>query len=153
MDAGLLPVLCDRFAVVVGTDDQAARRRALELEARGQRTATWLRSLVSRLNDGLANGRYELLPVTPQGEDEDQVHDPVLGALADTLRQAGTERDLLWVDDRAINRHTFGNRARIVDILDVLWALRSSEALDDSRLYDIILRLRAEWLVAPAVLP
>lgn len=144
VNAGLLPVLCERFSVVVGTEDQAARRRTLEWEARGQRAAAWLRSLISRLSDGLANGKYEFLPLIHQTEEESAaLRDPVLGALAETLRAPGAEADLLWVDDRAVNRHAFGNGTRIVDVLDVLWALRSNGALDDEHLFELIQRLRA----------
>lgn len=142
--AGLLEAVCDRFTVFAEDAEQASWIATLDLEGRGAREVAWLNELVRRVNDGLETGAYELMPVHPPHLDPDGDRLPLpLTALADLLGEPGGPDDAIWVDDRFVNAHAFGNGARIVDVIDVLAALRARGVLPAEQFFECVRRLRA----------
>src|SRR5205085_1527581 len=65
-------------------------------------------------------------------------------ALGDLFRYEAVEGDILWIDDRAINKHPLRENAPIIGINEILIALRERESIDKHEYYDILLNLRGE---------
>lgn len=141
--AGLLKAAC-RTLRMHADEGFIAELRAgkLDGEARAE-TAAWLDELRGRLNRGIQDGTYELLPIMPAPEDKLGPRDGPLACLLDLLSIPATEGDVVWIDDRALNAYTACGPAPLVTFADMLAALRQYGRLSDEDCYARLLRLRA----------
>ena len=143
--AGVLDTVCDRFTVFVEPEAREQWAATLAWEARASRDVQWLADLVRRVSEGLESGTYALLPrsIDTDGSYDTDKLPLELGALMEILRIEGDDHDVIWVDDRFVNRHSIGKGARIVDTIDMLTALRAAGDLGESDYFEKIRRLRA----------
>jgi tetratricopeptide (TPR) repeat protein len=141
--AGLLEAAC-RALHINAEDDFIAglRARLLDDEARTE-TARWLDDLRERLNRGIQDGTYELLPIVPVLEEELGPRDGPIACLLDLLRIPAAEGSVVWIDDRALNAHAACGSAPLLGVADILAALRKYGRLTEEDCYARLLRLRA----------
>lgn len=129
--AGLLDDACAAFRVRVEASFvdylQSSRNNRSEREELGR----WLGDLLERLNTGIQDGTYRLLPIAPVPDDRlGRGAELVLGLL-DFLHVSPQDGDVVWVDDRTLQAYpTFGS-SQLVGVCDILGALHSYRRLDD----------------------
>ena len=147
VDAGVLPAVCERFEVFVEPEDHADWLDTIRTYEKQKRFSDGIDALRRRISDGLGtdNPRYRLLPGRVTQDDPEPQPDPAsaLGILAEVVGIAAGEVDVIWIDDRYVNSHTFAGSTRIVDVTDVLAALRAHDEISDERAYQVLHRLRA----------
>ncbi len=146
--AGVLERACDHFDVFIGDDSVMDARETIKEHERRQIVATTAEKLVHRINAGLQDGTYKFVTISDERLNEtadvDEPENPSLAATTDLLRCQPTEWDIFLIDDRAINKYPFIDRAPIIGISEILFALRQREAIDKDEYYEALLRLRAE---------
>jgi tetratricopeptide (TPR) repeat protein len=140
--AGLLRAASRHFRLIVLREDQEARRAVLTSAEHGAREVRWLDNLIHRISDGLQAGEYQLLPEAAPDDRTDRWSKRL--RLAFDLSQLDTEiADTVWIDDRCINRHQRLGRLRVVDTLQVLFALVQAAAIGGEAYSRLRTRLRA----------
>ena len=150
--AKLLTQTCRAFSVH-SERDYVSHLRAGQLDGSNRRaTADWVTELLDRLNRGIQDRTYELLPKLRDAELELGNRDGPTACLLDLLRVPAAEGNAVWIDDRALNAHTACGSAPLLGIADILAALRRFGRLTADEYHTRLLRLRA-GLVAfvPAV--
>jgi len=94
-----------------------------------------LSNVRSRMAQGIANGKYEYLPVAPlKGLDGDTPTEtppsaPLEKCLFDLLNAPHSEDTVLWFDDRSLSGYQNSNGSPIVGIYEVLNALSASSII------------------------
>jgi len=106
--------------------------------------AAWLTHLIERITKGIEAGTYRLLPAFPEVQAEgdnapSSLDFSCLNALFLFDPQPG---DVIWIDDRCVNRYFQRDRAPIIDTLDVLYLLRDRGRIEPSELEELIHRFR-----------
>jgi tetratricopeptide (TPR) repeat protein len=106
--------------------------------------AAWLSRLTERITKGLEAGTYQLLPAFPeeQAEGENARSSLDFSCLKDLFLFNPQPGDVIWIDDRCINRYFHRDRAAIIDTLDVLFLLRDRGRLEPGELEELIHRFR-----------
>jgi hypothetical protein len=106
--------------------------------------AAWLARLTERVTKGLEAGTYQLLPTFPeeQAEGENAPSSLDFRCLKDLFLFNPQPGDVIWIDDRCINRYYQRDRAAIIDTLDVLYLLRDRGRLEPGELEELIHRFR-----------
>ena len=106
--------------------------------------AAWLSRLTERITKGLEAGTYQLLPAFPeeQAEGENARSSLDFSCLKDLFLFKPQPGDVIWIDDRCINRYFHRDRAAIIDTLDVLFLLRDRGRLEPDELEELIHRFR-----------
>ena len=149
---GLLQVAADVFRLRLDPEDQDARRTLVESIPDLQAQTDWIDRLARRVSDGLADGRYALLPTqkTPfdseESSDEGEKGPPAsmaLRSLAEIVIQPANTLDAVWIEDRWLGRHRLAGTTRIVDGLEVMSALQVAGQLTDRDRYQRLLQMRA----------
>ena len=147
VDAGVLSAVCDRFEVLVEPEDHAGWLGTIRTYEHQKRFSDRIDALRRRISDGLGTDtpRYRLLPRRVTEDDPEPRPDlaSALGILAEVVGTAAGEADVVWIDDRYVNAHTFAGSIRIVDVTDVLAVLRAHGEISDERAYQVLHRLRA----------
>jgi hypothetical protein len=146
--AKILDRVCDSFEVAVSESCLLEARTTIEEYDRRSAVAAQAQRLIERLSTGLEDGRYQFVSISDQRlketADLDDNESIDFAALGDLFRYEAVEWDILWIDDRAINKHPLRDSAPIIGINEILIALRERECMDKHEYYDILLRLRAE---------
>lgn len=145
---GVLEQVCDGFAVFVSEECvKEARDTLQEYDRRGVVAAT-LENLVQRINAGIEDGTYEFISISDerlkQTADLNESENLDFAATSDLFRYQPGEWDIFWIDDRAINKYAFLDRAPIVAIGEILAALRQRESIDKHEYYAAILKMRVQ---------
>lgn len=106
--------------------------------------AAWLSRLTERITKGLEAGTYQLLPAFPeeQAEGENAPSSLDFRCLKDLFLFNPQPGDVIWIDDRCINRYFHRDRAQIIDTLDVLYLLRDRGRLESIEFEELIHRFR-----------
>ena len=106
--------------------------------------AAWLSRLTERITKGLEAGTYQLLPAFPeeQAEGENARSSLDFSCLKDLFLFNPQPGDVIWIDDRCINRYFHRDRAAIIDTLDVLFLMRDRRRLEPGELEELIHRFR-----------
>jgi hypothetical protein len=146
--AKILDRACDAFEVAVSESCLLEARTTIEEYDRRSAVAAQAQRLIERLSTGLEDGRYQFVAISDQRlketADIDDNESIDFAALGDLFRYEAVEWDILWIDDRAINKHPLRENAPIIGINEILIALRERETIDKHEYYDILLKLRAE---------
>jgi predicted nucleic acid-binding protein len=146
--ADVLERACDNFEVSVTERCIQDARAALEEYARRENAAAQLQKLIQRISGGLEDGRYEFVSVSDdrikETKDLDESENLDFAAMAELFLYDAVNWDVVWIDDRAINKHAFREGAPIIGINEVLIALREREVIDKHEYYETILKLRAQ---------
>jgi hypothetical protein len=146
--AGLLEVACEHFYVAVAeTCIRDARNEIDELSRRGE-TRDWLRTLLNRLRQGIENQTYRVIHISDERLQEtarpnfDEDKSPNFATVIDLMRYEPQEGDVLWIDDRAVNRFLHRDGVPVVGINELLLGLYKRDEIDRHEYYRMLLHLR-----------
>jgi tetratricopeptide (TPR) repeat protein len=106
--------------------------------------ATWITSLITRLNRGLEDGAYRVLPDfmhTAEGLG-DAAESPAVNCLLDLLRFAPSRGDVIWADDRWLNSYAHRDSIPVLDTFDLLHLLQERGTISSLELLQFSHRLR-----------
>ena len=145
-EANLLQLVCERFQVRISQREFERVQNELKGYEQGRVTAEWLDRLIDRLNRGVDDGTYEIIPTPPheEGEMEERAaENPDVECLRTILKFEATEGDVIWADDRWINSYLHRNGVPIIGINEILKNLVGAGALTASEYYQKLIILRA----------
>lgn len=146
--AGVLERACKSFEVAVSAKCVEDARSALQEYERLAAIEERVRKLAKRISDGIEDGRYKFIRVSDARRSEtdevDESENPEFVSTLDLFRYEPVQWDILWIDDRAVNKHPFRDSAPIIGINEVLLALREREVIDKHIYYELLLKLRAQ---------
>ncbi|MBB4637517.1 hypothetical protein [Longimicrobium terrae] len=139
---GLLVPACSHFRVYIDPAEAQASRLHVERDKLRTASEAWLTELVVRIRNGLATGRYVVVPMVedPPEADEDELGE--MFGLRTLLEQRINQETVFWVEDRYLGGIQQSLGTRIVGIVDILTALRQSGRLPQLIVYDALDRLR-----------
>lgn len=148
--ANLLERICSAFDVFISPDCVKEAEGTVELYERQAKIEGWLSDLIDRISEGLDDGTYEIISipddrVAQRDEREDKLDHEFTAAL-DLFLFEPQEWDVIWVDDRALNKYPIRGDEKggvpLVGINEVLLALRSLGELDEHDYYNLLQHLR-----------
>lgn len=145
--AGVLDVAAATFRIAVQSNEVEREQLHVENAAIGDVDAEWVAAVVSHLRDGLASGRYELLPEMSERESESEgTRDatPLDRVLFDLLRFPATDADVVWIDDRYAT--AFEHRedgTRVVGTVDLLIYLKEAGRISADECARVFTEMRA----------
>jgi len=118
-------------------------------ETRSTRVSTeWqqaISELIERLRKGITRGTYRLMPEVALGDREkDSTEDLDTYCLREILLFQTVAGDVVWSDDRYLNKHSAVGSARIVSTIDILDLLRDMGSVSDETRFAALRTLR-EW--------
>jgi hypothetical protein len=146
--AEVLERACDSFEVSVPESCVLEARNTLQEYSRRSAVAAQAQKLIERISAGLEDGRYEFIVISDQRlketEEFEENESLDFAAMTELFRYESVKWDILWVDDRAINKHPFRDGAPIIGINEILVALRNREVIDKHEYYDLLLKLRVQ---------
>lgn len=146
--AEVLDRACESFEVAVSEQCILEARTTLQEYSRRAAVAAQAQKLVQRISAGLEDGRYEFIAISDQRlketADFDESESLDVAAMAELFRYEPVNWDILWIDDRAINKHPFIGSAPIIGINEILIALREREVIDKHEYYDLVVKLRVQ---------
>nr|WP_322715961.1 hypothetical protein [Nostoc sp. ChiQUE02]MDZ8228816.1 hypothetical protein [Nostoc sp. ChiQUE02] len=137
--------ICQHFQVFI--EHNYLKQIQLELETHEKQCLEldqWLSKLMERVRDGLEQGIYEIVTL-PDDENEQEVKQEdnlELLTVADLLTFTANQNDVIWIDDRCINKFPHRQGSPIITILEVLDALLAGEQLSLDDYYEKISVLR-----------
>lgn len=143
--AGLIEAACDRFEVYVQRQELLRVRAELRGFGMALDDTEWLKGLIDRLRRGLESGVYKTV-VAPADEARDSLRDsddPTVHCLDTVLRFEPREGDVIWIDDRAVNKYRSRDGVLTVGVYDVLRALHTSGKVGEERYYSALIKLRS----------
>ncbi len=147
--AGLLTTVCARFHVTIEDTEAARVRQALEHIRKSKQTIEWLEELIERMNRGLDDGTYAIIPENfIHAEDEARDKESVNGGdlytkgLLKLAQLKPREHSVVWCDDRYFNGHGFVKSIPIVTSYDLLRYARRKSLLDDSSYFRALHKFR-----------
>lgn len=143
--ARLLEAACDRFEVYIQKQQLSQFRAELRDFGMALDDAEWLEGLIDRLRRGLESGVYGTV-VAPEDEAQDSLRDsddPTIHCLDTVLRFEPCEGDVIWIDDRAVNKYRSRNGVPTVGVYDILRVLRASGKIREERYYSALIKLRS----------
>ena len=158
--ADVLEQAAATFTLVIPANELDDDQSAVENAAIADADVEWLSSLINRIRDGLTAGTYAVLPhlddrAPASGERELTPEETVL---FDLLQFAGSESDVIWIDDRYAQSYEQRDGMRIVGTVDLLSWLKDTgtmstadftQALNDMRAADVrFIACDADELVA-----
>lgn len=148
----LLQLAAEVFRLRLDPEDQDARRTLVQNLPELQAQTDWIDDLARRVSEGLADGRYALLPPRETALESEESsgsaerEHPIsmaLRSLAEIVSQPADTLDAVWIEDRWLGRHRLAGTTRIVDALEVMSALQAAGQLTDADRYRRLLRMRA----------
>ena len=145
---GILPTIASRFRVFV-TRQEVDRVNVFLRQARERaETATWVKSLITRLSSGINTGTYELLVHTAEKEPtlqaDAQNRNEDLLPLRQVMCADAVERDRYWADDRWLNGHSRAGNMEIVDSVEVLARLVVGKQITKQDYFGFLGAMRAQ---------
>lgn len=141
-DAGVLDAVTRTFKVYA-SDDAIQPCRDLDAAGTGgDARAARLAALRSRLNAGIAKGKYRLLPARKADDDEDDLAAKALHEQLFSVMHNTGDGELVWFDDRHLSGYPNVERGFVIGVTDVLVGLRASGRLDEAGYFDRLARLR-----------
>ena len=106
----------------------------------------WLGNLLERVNTGLESGIYESFNCEDDhlgfSPDEESIHDYTSLSFFELLRFTPQTEDVICVDDRFTNGFAHRDGAPVVSLMELLEVLRINNKINQSKLFEIYLKLR-----------
>jgi len=148
--ANLLGRVCDSFDAFVSPDCVKEAEGTLQHYERQAKIEDWLSALIDRISDGLDDGTYEFIGIPDervvQRDEREEKLDQEFTATLDLFLFEPREWDVIWVDDRALNKYPLRSDEKggipLVGINEILFALRVRGELDEHDYYNLLRRLR-----------
>jgi hypothetical protein len=141
-DAAVLERACRKYAITIQRGEFEALRLTQRMLAERDESNQWLASLIERISHGIDTGVYKQHAVPVKSKEESLDIGTALSTLATLLKGTGDAGQVVWADDRRVNGHARNRKSKIVGIREVLQALRKEGALDDGKLYSLLMKLR-----------
>ncbi len=137
--------ICQHFKIFI--EHNYLKQIQLELETHEEQCLEldhWLSRLMEQVRNGLEQGIYEIVTLPDDENEQELKQEDSLDLLtvADLLTFTATSGDVIWIDDRCINKFPHREGASIITILDVLDALLAGKQLNQDNYYDKISALR-----------
>jgi len=148
--ANLLERACDGFDVFISPDCVKEAEGTIQFYERQAKIEIWLSELIDRISDGLDEGTYEFIGIpderVAQRDEREEKLDHEFVATLDLFLFEPREWDVIWADDRALNKYPLRNDAKagvpLIGINEILFALRLRGELDEHDYYNLLQRLR-----------
>lgn len=148
--ANLLDRVCHNFQTFVSPSCVKKVEETVRHYERLAKIADWLNELIDRINDGLDDGTYEFISIpderAAQRDEREEKLDQEFTATLDLFLFEPREWDVIWADDRALNKYPLRADDKgaipLVGINEILLALRAHGELDEHDYYDLMQRLR-----------
>ncbi|BAY59491.1 hypothetical protein NIES2135_63680 (plasmid) [Leptolyngbya boryana NIES-2135] len=146
-DSELLAKLCRHFRIFITTQCIDEAQAAVNGNEAATEMVQWIRELIQKISDGLAQGRYEMVAVLSSDSDEASESRQLLDANGltayDLFNYQPQENDLIWIDDRFFSQYPYQEHGvPIIGILEILEVLRVNQDLSEADYYEKILQLR-----------
>jgi tetratricopeptide (TPR) repeat protein len=141
--SGALRVTCDRFRCYITRQESERLDAELKLAEAQHLLGEWVATLVDRVSRGIDDGVYEIILGTEPTRRDDDPHNIDTACLVSLLDVSPESNSVLWIDDRWANRHLRGGSVPIVDVFDVLQALRAKGVLSETHYFGKLSRLRS----------
>lgn len=144
--ANLLGLACSQYQVHIESQELDRVRSVLQGHRRNEDLAVWVNGLIDRLNQGINQRTYQVLPIPRVGsaEGNGEIREGEASTCLRGLLGFETKPgDVLWFDDRYLNGFQNSGKAQIIGINELLKSLVSAGALDKNGYYERIGRLRA----------
>ena len=143
---GVLKEAAHTFRLYIDRNDfDVFIKAALGAYEQAEEDTAWLSQLTERITNGLEAGTYQLLPsfhVDPIEGSDDGSSSLDFNCLKDLFLFSPAPRDVIWIDDRCINRYFQRDGARIIDSLDVVYLLHDRGLLEEGERDQLIHRFR-----------
>lgn len=144
--ANMLDIICDRFKIAIEKRDFEELKAALGEYDQKAADAGWLSTLIDMLRKGISNGTYVVLPEQPDGKNglkEFSLDPPTTKCLVTLLNFNAEGNEVIWSDDRYVNKYISRDTIPIIGVSEVLKALVAKGSLRIEDYYDKVLTLRA----------
>jgi hypothetical protein len=146
-DAGLLEAFCRKYRVCISNIEYQREQNHYASWERKRRETVWVDRLISRLNSGFDNSKYEVYhedasvnthPDKQSSSATMQCHNNMAGF-------RGQPDDVIWVDDRLINgfRMRKNEEIPIITVLEVMAILKQVGQLSSDEYFQRLYQLRA----------
>lgn len=147
----VLMEICNTFKVLIRKEDAQILADELSGFLRATQDADWLLHLIEQIKNGLEANDFQLLPVQAEIREDDESpggggKSLVTRCMIDLLTYKNDPNDLIWIDDRAMNSFVHRDGTKLVDLIDIINALRSSGKLSDDAYFLCLNRYRASGL-------
>lgn len=148
--ANLLERACNNFQVFIAPSCVKEAEETVQGYERLAKIENWLNELIDHISDGLDDGTYEFISISDErvaqrGEREEKLEQEFIATL-DLFLFEPQQWDVIWVDDRALNKYALRNEEKggipFVGINEILRSLQAQGELDEHDYYDIKQRLR-----------
>lgn len=148
--ANLLERVCNNFRVFIAPSCVKEAEGRVQHYERLAKIKGWLNELIDRISDGLDDETYEFINITDervaQRDDREEKLDQGFTATLDLFLFEPQQWDVIWVDDRALNKYPLRADEKggipLIGVNEILLALRVRGELDEHDYYDLIQRLR-----------
>lgn len=144
-EANLLDIICERFNVYIESSEYDRIRDELKENDQKRKTAEWLDILINRINIGIDNKTYQILPF-PADKKEIlaliQDEPPEFACLISLMGLDAQKDDIIWGDDRWTTGYARWYGIQIIGVNEILKALVSVKVLTQSGYYAKITQLR-----------
>jgi tetratricopeptide (TPR) repeat protein len=149
--ADVLTEICDTFKILIRKEEVQLLGDELSGFERATQDADWLLHLIEEIKKGLEANDFQLLPVQAEVRGDDESPGGGGKSLAtrcmvDLLTYKNDPNDLIWIDDRAMNSFVHRDGTKLVDLIDIINALRSSGRLSDDAYFLCLNQYRASGL-------
>ncbi|MEA5512261.1 hypothetical protein VB715_21040 [Crocosphaera sp. UHCC 0190] len=147
----VLKTICEYFKVYIDSNQiQEIEREINSSKDNESDGLEWLKSLIDRISEGLTQNIYEMIPCSssPQHKElEDSLdhHNPDILTVLDLFQVTPEAGNVLWIDDRCLNKNSHFNVMPIISIIEILEALRVLEAIKINDYYDKLMALPTSW--------
>ena len=145
---GLIHSVSKKFNIYIPYDENERLIEEIKSAQLRQEMSNWLQRLNARLNRGIQNNKYRVLPEVPvvgEGKSAElgatpQNHtEQVLFHLLDIKR---TEHAIVWIDDRVVSAHIDANGNPLAGITDILGGLLHYGSISETEYFGFIHKLR-----------
>jgi hypothetical protein len=148
--ANLLERVCNNFQVFIAPSCVKDEEETVQHYERLSKIKNWLNELIDRVSEGLDDGTYEFISIpderVAQRDEREEKLDREFTATLDLFLFEPQQWDVVWVDDRALNKFALRTDEKIgiplVGINEILLSLRARNELDEHDYYDLTQRLR-----------
>lgn len=146
--ANILEEVCKAFQVFVRSELVDSQSQTLLFQENSKESLSWLKKLITRISEGINTGLYQVF--TPSNNfsgteiEKEFLDDPNINALLDLFKiDYSQPNNIIWVDDRSLNKSIYLGKTLVVSILEIIKSLYIREELDTDEYYSKLNKLRA----------
>lgn len=149
--ADILERVCRNFDVLISRETLAEAEATIKYYERLAEIDEKSLNIINRISEGLDDGTYQLIEISDerlaqQRQGSRQALDKNLASTLDLFLFENEERDVIWIDDRALNKYAVrtenGKIAPIITLTVILRTLHERGELDEQEYYELLTELR-----------